>query len=186
VEKNPLYIIAGPTAVGKGTLISALSKKHNDIWVSISATTRKPRTNEVNKQHYYFITLKEFKNNIKQNKFLEYAIVHNNYYGTLKKPITEHQKKAQKVILEIDVSGALQVKEKLANNAVMIFVKPPSLDEMIKRLKNRNTENLEQIKIRLKTAKREMKQINKFEYIVINDDFEKALTDIEKIMYNSH
>ena len=150
-KKGELIIISGPSGAGKGTVIKELLKKHDDIWLSISCTSREKRSGDVPNETYYFLTKKEFEVGIEENKFLEYATYNNNYYGTPKKQIKEKLDAGINVLLEIEVQGALKVKE-LIPEAICIFIMPPSMQELKKRLVKRGTESKEKILSRFKSA----------------------------------
>ncbi|MBR0316547.1 MAG: guanylate kinase [Synergistaceae bacterium] len=176
-----LYVLSGPSGVGKGTLReNALSSKKNLVY-SISCTTRKPRNGETDGIEYRFITHEKFEEGIKQNLFLEYAHVHSDYYGTLKQDVINELNSGHNVLLEIDVQGALQVREKIPE-AVLIFVAPPSIEVLEKRLRNRNTENEENLKLRLNNAVKELELKDKYDYIIINDDLETASKELNKLI----
>jgi guanylate kinase len=180
---NELFVITGPTAVGKGTLISMLKDRHRDIWVSISITTRKPRKFERDGFHYHFVSKKEFAKEIKNNNLLEYAFVHGEFYGTYKSKVFEQIDKNKKVILELDVQGALNVKKILKNKVKTIFVKAPSHARMVEQIKKRATESDSEIEIRLDTAKKELKYIDKFDFVITNDVLDTAYLKLESIIF---
>ena len=176
-----IFIISGPSGVGKGTLVKALLAKHPEIPLSISATTRMPRPGEINGKSYFFITKDEFKEKIKNDEFLEWADVFGNYYGTMNKSVKDILTQGKDLILEIDVKGAMQIKNKI-KEAVLIFISPPSFEELKHRLVNRHTEPLDVIEKRLSTAKSEMDQAFIFDYNVVNDDINEALKKLEEII----
>lgn len=185
MKKNnaKLIIFTGPSGVGKGTILCDFFKKaDNNIVYSISNTTRKPRDGEINGMHYYFISKDEFENLIKQDAFLEYATYSGNYYGTNKKFVDEKIKEGKSVLLEIELQGALNVMKKRPD-AVTIFIKPPTFEELEKRLRGRHSESEESIKKRLETAKEELKHTDKFHYVIENDKVEKAVDELIEI-YN--
>lgn len=176
-----LLVLSGPSGVGKGTVCEALMKNRNDIKYSISATTRKKRPLEINGENYYFMSQEEFKENINKNQFLEYAEVHGNYYGTPRTFVEENVEKGDIVILEIDVQGALQVKDNY-EDAIYIFLLPPDLDELRSRIVGRSTEDESTINLRMDNAKTEISFIDKYDYAVINDSVENAVRKIESII----
>lgn len=180
-EKGNLIVVSGPSGAGKGTVISKLKEKNNNIWLSISMTSREPRANDVPDQTYYFVTKEEFQDRIKNNSFLEYAIYNGNYYGTPKEKISEHLDKGIDVILEIEIQGALKVKE-LVPDAIFIFILPPSMKELKKRLVERGTDSPEKILSRFKTAYQEINELTKYNYVVINDDIDVAVEKINSIL----
>lgn len=177
-----LVVISGPSGAGKGTVCKELVNRNQNIKLSISMTTRNPRIGEVDGINYYFVTKEEFEKRIKENKFLEYAIVHNgNYYGTPKDKVDELLKQGQDVILEIDIQGALAINN-LIPEAVFIFIMPPSMKILKERLIKRNTETKEQIVERFTKAYLEINEISKYNYVVINDEVENAVKKIEAIL----
>ncbi len=178
--RGNLFVISGPSGSGKSTICSLLEKE-DKIKISISATTRNKRTGEVDGVNYFFLTKEEFEKKIKENAFYEYANVFNNYYGTLKAKVDEMLDEGYHVILEIDVQGAMQIKEQ-NSEAKLIFIMPPSEEELIKRLTGRNTESEEQLKLRIGTAKKEISYKDKYDYVVINDNLEKAVEEIKEII----
>ncbi len=176
-----LLVLSGPSGVGKGTVCEALLNERDDIKYSVSATTRKKRPMEQNGENYYFLSLEEFQDKIKNNEFIEYAKVHGNYYGTPKSYVQERIKEGDIVILEIDVQGALQVKENYPG-AVYIFLLPPDLKELRNRIEKRATEDEETINLRMTNAKKELSFIDKYDYAVINDEIDKTVSKIESII----
>lgn len=167
---NRLTVIAGPTAVGKGTIVRWLLAHDPNIQVSISATTRSPRPDEVHGQSYYFVTDEEFDQMVEHEELLEYALVHGqNRYGTPRKPVEEALRSGREVILEIDLQGARQIRKSMPS-ANLIFIAPPNWEELERRLAQRGTETPEQIAIRLKTAEQEMAAMAEFDHVVINHE----------------
>ncbi len=180
-KQGLLIVISAPSGAGKGTIINELLGKDNNLWLSISATSRPKRTNDIEGVTYYFYDKEEFENKIKENYFLEYASYAGNYYGTPKKYIQEHLDNGQDVILEIEIQGAMQVK-KLIPEALFIFIMPPSLKELKKRLIGRGTDTKETILERFKIAYQEMNEVTKYNYVVINDDILEATDKILAII----
>ena len=181
--KNPkkLIIITGPSGVGKGTVVKAILKKDINIWLSISATTRKPRNGEEDGKDYYFLTTKKFKEMINNEMFLEWAEFAGNYYGTPINKINEKIKHGSKVILEIEVEGACQVREKFPET-IAIFLLPPNKQELEKRIRNRGTDNEESILQRLERADFEMSSSKDFDYVLKNYEIDKTVDEILKII----
>ena len=181
--KNPkkLIIITGPSGVGKGTVVKAILKKDINIWLSISATTRKPRNGEEDGKDYYFLTTKKFKEMINNEMFLEWAKFAGNYYGTPIESIKEKIKDGYKVILEIEVEGACQVRERFPN-IISIFLLPPDKNELEKRIRNRGTDNEESILKRLERADFEMISSKDFDYVLKNYEIDKTADEILKII----
>lgn len=180
-NKGILYVISGPSGVGKGTICKVLLKKDKNLKLSVSATTRTPRAEDREGVTYFFKTHDEFKKMIEEDKFLEWAIYNGNYYGTPSEAVEEGLKKGKDIILEIDVQGALNVMEK-AKEAVSIFIAPPDKNTLYARLKNRGSESEEEIEKRIFAAERELDHKERYDYIVINDDLDEAVREIEKIM----
>ena len=181
---SKLVVISGPSGVGKGTVVKLLQQKYEEenkkLYLSISCTTRSPREGERNGVHYYFISEEEFKKRIDEDDFLEYNIYGTGkYYGTPKSTITEYLNKGYDVILEIEVNGYKQIKEK-APDCIGIFIAPPSIDDLYKRLIGRGTEEMDVIEKRIETAKIEMEEKDKYDYVIINEDG-KSLDTMEKI-----
>lgn len=185
-QKGLLIVLSGPSGVGKGTVRRALFdiKGHNLVY-SISMTTRKPRIGEIDGEDYYFVSEKEFKQRIKENRFLEYAEFVGNYYGTPADKIEDHLNKGLEVVLEIDVQGALQVKAKMPD-AVFVFIAPPSFHSLKNRLFSRGTESTNLILERLDKARRELDFAPAYDYIVINDEVHNAADRIMAIIRAEH
>lgn len=176
-----LFVISGPSGAGKGTLLSKVLERIPDAWVSVSATTRNPRPGEVEGKHYYFLDPERFKSLVDQEGFLEWAQVHDNYYGTLKQSVLDHMRSGDQVILEIDVQGAFQVRKALPE-AHLVFIEPPSLEELERRLRQRGTETNEVISSRMKTAEVELAQKMEYDIQVVNDDLERAVNELVDII----
>ncbi len=153
----------------------------DDAWLSISATTRSPRKGEIDGVHYYFLPEDKFKNLINDNGFLEWALVHNNYYGTLRSAVEEHIQAGKQVILEIDVQGAFQVKDKMPQ-AHLIFIEPPSFEELERRLRGRGTEPEDVIVKRMKTAHLELSHKMEYDIQLVNDKLDKAVQELVSIV----
>lgn len=179
-EKGLLVVISGPSGAGKGTICKALLEK-NDFWLSVSATTRNPRVGEVDGANYYFLSKEEFQNRIKSEGFLEYAEVYGNYYGTPKDSVLSAIDSGKDVVLEIDIQGALKVKETYPEG-VFIFILPPSMKELRQRIINRGSETEESLMTRFKAAYKEINYVSKYNYAVVNDTVEEAVKKIEGIV----
>ncbi|RHR36654.1 guanylate kinase [Eubacterium sp. AF19-12LB] len=182
-KQGKLLIISGFSGVGKGTVVNKLIDKYDDYTISISATTRKPRVGEVDKVNYFFVSKEEFEDMIANNKLLEYAQYVDNYYGTPLEFVNEKLNEGINVILEIETQGALKVKE-IMPEAMMIFILPPSAEELKKRLVGRNTESMEVINKRLMKAAEETIFMDNYEYFVINDEIEGCVEKINLVVNN--
>ena len=180
-KQGLLIVISGPSGCGKNSIINELLKIRKNTWVSISCTSREPRGEEKDGVNYYFLSKEEFEEEISNDDFLEYAEYSGNYYGTPKKYIKGHLDKGEDVILEIEIQGALKIKEKL-DETIFIFIMPPSMKELKKRLINRNTDSLEKIEKRFKRAYEEINEISKYNYVVVNDDLSLAVKKVDSIL----
>lgn len=181
MPKGNLFVISGPSGAGKGTLISLLLQRHPNVRLSVSATTRAPRPGEENGIDYHFLTEDAFSQILSEGGFLEHALVHGKHYGTLKSYVEEHIDLGEQVVLEVDVQGARQVKEKMPD-AHYVFIEPPSLDELEKRLRGRNTETEEQIKKRLDAAVVELSAKKEYDIQLVNEDIETTYTALESYL----
>ena len=180
-NKGSLVVISGPSGAGKDTIVDALKKINKNIWVSISCTSRNPRNGEIDGKDYYFITKEQFEEKINNNHFLEYAKYNDNYYGTPLDKINEYRNKGIDVILIIEVQGALYVKKHI-EDALFIFIMPPSMEELKNRLIARKTETKEKVLERFKTAYNEINEISKYNYVVVNDNIETAAIKVNSIL----
>ncbi len=181
IKKGKLFVISGSSGVGKGTLLKQLVQKNPELEVSISATTRNPRPGEVDGVNYFFTSKEDFLKEVENGDFLEWAEFNGNYYGTKQAWVERNLNKGRNLILEIETKGALQIKEKMPD-AVLIFILPPSLEELEHRLRGRNTEDEATIQGRLHEVKREIECSKNYDYRIINDDLEKALAELEKLV----
>jgi len=176
-----LFIISAPSGCGKTSLVEALIKKTKNLCVSVSHTTRPPRPDEANGINYYFVSIDEFEEMIKQNAFVEHAMVFDNYYGSSSQLIKEKLDEGVDVILEIDWQGARQVKNNMPNST-SIFILPPSKEALLERLQQRAQDNDATINKRMSDAQNQMQHFNEFDYLIINDDFDSALNDLNLII----
>ncbi|MBR3623494.1 MAG: guanylate kinase [Selenomonadaceae bacterium] len=181
MKEGLLVVISGASGTGKGTVCASLFKEEAKLAFSVSATTRSPREGEVDGVNYYFLSKEKFEEMIEAGEFLEWAKVYDNYYGTPLKKVKERLKNGEDVLLEIDVQGALNVM-KLMPDGVFIFLLPPSMEELERRIKGRGTETEESLKKRLGAAKAEIALGEKYTYIVVNDTVDKAVSDIRAIL----
>jgi len=180
--RSRLVVLAGPTAVGKGTVAAYISEHHPEIHLSVSATTRPPRPSEVDGEHYFFVTDEEFDRLIAAHELLEHATVHNSHrYGTPRRPIEEALAAGRTVLLEIDLQGARQVRA-AEPSATLVFLLPPSWDELVLRLVGRGTEGDEERARRLRTAKGELAAQNEFDYRVVNDEVASAAREVVELV----
>jgi guanylate kinase len=180
MKRGRLFILSGPSGVGKGTVRARLFERVPGLVYSISCTTRKPREGEIDGVQYRFLDEETFENYVKENLFLEWASVHDHFYGTLLADVERELYRGHHVVLEIDVQGALQVKEKMPDS-VMIFLMPPSLEELEKRLASRGTEEKETMKIRLQNASAEVALSARYDYAVVNDKLDRAADELAGI-----
>lgn len=180
MNKGTLFIISGPSGCGKGTVLAEILKDEG-IFYSVSATTRSPRPGEVNGVNYHFFSKEEFEKLIENDGVLEYASYCENYYGTPRKPVEDALAQGKHVILEIEVQGALKVMEKCPD-AVSVFILPPSIKELRRRLNKRGTESEEVIEKRLSQAEREIKCADKYDYIMVNGELDIAVADLKAII----
>ena len=180
-KKGAILIISGPSGCGKSTLLKEVYKDIDDYYFSISTTTRAPRTGEINGIDYFFVTKEEFEKDIKNDDFLEYAKVHDNYYGTSLKPINKALKENKLVIFDIDVQGHEIVRNKLDSIVTSVFITTPSLRVLEERLNSRNTDTSDIIEKRIKNAKGEVEFFQDYDYLIINDDLQTAAKQLVSI-----
>ena len=180
-EKGNLIVISGPSGSGKGTIIKELLSINKNLWLSISMTTRNIRPGDIPNESYYFLTREEFESRIKEDKFLEYAEYNGNYYGTPKDKIEDYLNKGIDVILEIEIQGALKIKKKV-KDAIFIFIMPPSLKELKRRLIGRNTETIDKVISRFTTAYKEINEVTKYNYVVVNDEIHNSVEKVNSII----
>lgn len=181
MREGNLFVLSGPSGVGKGTVLDKLLKEFTGVNYSVSATTRKPRPGEEEGKDYFFLSEEEFFKLRDDDQFIEWAKVHNNYYGTPKKYVDKSLKSGNDVILEIDIQGAKQVRKKYPD-AIFIFLVPPSFEELKKRLNLRDSEDCKTKRLRLKNARSEMEEIRNYDYRVLNDKIEEAVKKIKAII----
>ena len=184
-KKGSLVIISGFSGAGKGTVVKELMNRYDCYALSVSATTRAPREGEVNGREYFFKTREEFEELIRQDALYEYACYVSNYYGTPKAYVQEQLAAGKDVILEIEVQGALKVKEKNPE-ALLLFVTPPSADELRKRLIHRGTESEEVIQERMNRAAEESLLMDRYEYLIINDQLDDCVTKVHQLIQREH
>lgn len=180
-KKGAILIISGPSGCGKSTLLKEVYKNISDYYFSISTTTREPRVGEVNGVDYFFVSKEEFEEDIKNGNFLEYAKVHDNYYGTSLKPIINALNEGKLVIFDIDVQGHHLVRKKMNDSVTSVFITTPSLKVLEERLNNRNSDSLEVIEKRVKNAKKEIEFFDEYDYFIVNDNLESASNELVSI-----
>lgn len=180
-KKGVLIVLSGPSGCGKGTVLKELISKNSNVFLSISATTRNPRDGEIDGKNYYFISKDEFEKQIQNDGMLEYAKYCENFYGTPKAPVLKRLENGQNVILEIEVQGAMKIKEK-QKDAILVFLMPPSMEELERRLVDRKTDDIKTITKRLNIAKEEISNKDKYDYIIINNTVLEAVDDLQSII----
>ncbi|QOR72484.1 guanylate kinase [Ruania alkalisoli] len=181
-DRARLTVLAGPTAVGKGTVSADVRSRYPDVWLSVSATTRPPRPGEVDGVHYHFLPPEEFARMVSDGEFLEWAVVHGrNSYGTPRGPVEERLAAGRPALLEIDLQGARQVRQTMPE-AHFVFLAPPSWEELVRRLEGRGTEDAEERQRRLATAEVEMAAAAEFDHTIINDDVTRATDELVALM----
>ena len=181
-----LYVISAPSGTGKTSLVKALIEKDPSIRLSVSTTTREPRAGEVNGKDYFFVKKEDFDKQINNNEFLEWAYVYGNFYGTSATLVKDSINRGEKVLLEIDWQGAFQIKQRYNNDSLtLIFVAPPSLEILKERLQKRGQDKVSVIAERLAAAKEEMAKSDNFDYVIINDKFDTAVSELYRIINSS-
>ena len=180
-KNGVVLVLSGPSGAGKISLINKIKDDIGDYYFSISTTTRALRGTEVDGVDYHFVSKEEFQKDIEENHFLEYALVHGNYYGTSIKPVREALNEGKLVIFDIDVQGNTAIKNRLGDITTSVFITPPTLSELKKRLQNRLTDSQEVIDTRIKMAKREIQRISEYEFIIVNDDLNLAADVLKQI-----
>lgn len=173
-NNGAILVLSGPSGAGKSTIINKASNEIGDYHFSISTTTRKPREGETHGVEYYFVSKEEFENDIKAGNFLEYALVHDNYYGTSIKQVIDALKNGKLVIFDIDVQGHKLIRDKMGDITTSAFITPPSIKELEDRLRSRSSDTLETINRRLVNATKEIAAIDEYDFIIINDDIDLA------------
>ena len=181
-KEGVLLVISSPSGTGKTTICKKLLEYDKNIHLSVSVTTRKKRKNEVEGIDYYFKTKKDFLNLKSENSFIENAFVFENYYGTLKSEVLENMKNGVDVLIDIDWQGTRQITQAMKVNLIKIFLLPPSIDELKKRLSNRNSDSVEEINFRMSRALKEIKHYDEYDYVLVNNNLDKTFQQIVKIL----
>jgi guanylate kinase len=176
----PVFVITGPSGVGKGTVIRALRERHPELGLSVSVTTREPREGEVDGEHYHFLTPEEFAARVENGEFVEHAAYSGNHYGTLREELEQRSRQGG-VVLEIELQGARQIRAAMPE-AVQIFIAPPSPEDLRERLIGRGTDSPEAIERRLQVAEEELAAQGEFEHVVVNDEIERAVDELDRIV----
>jgi guanylate kinase len=187
VDRRPsrLTVLAGPTAVGKGTLAAEIRANHPEVWISVSVTTRHPRPGEIHGRHYYFVSDEEFDTLVADDELLEWAVVHERArYGTPRRPVEEALAAGRAALLEIDLQGARQVRKTMPD-ALFVFLKPPSWEELVRRLVGRGTETEEERERRLTTAREELAAESEFDVTIVNTEIHAAADELVTLMLDS-
>ena len=181
-KEGVLLVISSPSGTGKTTICKKLLEYDKNIHLSVSVTTRKKRKNEVEGIDYYFRSKKDFLNLKSQNSFIENALVFENYYGTLKSEVLEHLENGIDVLIDIDWQGTRQITQAMKGNLIKIFLLPPSIDELKKRLSKRNSDSIKEINFRMSKALKEIKHFDEYDYVLVNDNLENTFQKIVKII----
>lgn len=176
-----LTVITGPSGVGKGTLVAALRRRHPQIWLSVSATTRAPRSGEQDGEHYFFMSREQFEQQVAAEGLLEWAEFAGNLYGTPRAPVSEHLAQGQPVLLEIELEGARQVRRSFPQG-FQVFIEPPSLEELERRIRGRGTDDDSAIERRLRRAREELAAAAEFDAVVMNGDLDTAIGELEALL----
>ncbi|NPA66746.1 MAG: guanylate kinase [Epsilonproteobacteria bacterium] len=180
-KRSAVLVLSGPSGAGKSSLINKIIDDIGDCYFSISTTTRPKREGEEDGVHYHFVSKEEFQKGIEADEFLEYALVHGNYYGTSLKPVKKALSEGKLVIFDIDVQGNVSVNNRLGDITTSVFITPPSLSELERRLRSRGTDSEEVIKNRIENAKREIQRVSEYDYLLINDDLDEAAQQLKLI-----
>jgi len=176
-----LFVITGPSGVGKGTLVGRLLRRHRDLWLSVSATSRAPRPGEVEGEHYFFLERRQFQQRVERGGFLEWAEFAGNLYGTPRQPVESRLASGRPVLLEIELEGARQVRRSFPA-AFLVLIKPPGFAELERRIRSRGTDSEADIQQRLERARLELQAEGEFDAVVVNDDLDQALSELECLM----
>lgn len=182
MRTGQLIVLTGPSGVGKGTLVQSLLQRHPQLHLSISVTTRSPRPGEIDGKHYYFVDGDRFEQMVENQQLLEWAEFAGNYYGTPLQPVLQRIQAGESVLLEIELNGARQVRQTFPQ-AMQIFILPPSLVELERRIRDRGKDSEAAMICRLQRAEEEIKAANEFDFVVVNDDFDQTVKQLEEVMF---
>jgi guanylate kinase len=182
MAKGKLVVLSAPSGCGKTTIAKAVLNRHPRILFSVSATTRPIRTAETNGKDYFFMSRTDFEDRIRKGDLIEWEEIYGNYYGTLKSEVNKALQQGRAMLFDVDVKGGLSIRQAFRDDSVLIFIKPPSFEVLWKRLENRKTENFETFKIRMERVPMELEEGNKFDYQVVNDDLQKAIEEVDRIV----
>lgn len=181
-ERGKLIVISAPSGCGKTTIANALLRRHPHFTFSVSATTRKKRPREEHGRHYFFLSQEEFQRAIDNDELVEWEEIYGDYYGTLKSVVDQALEKGNILLFDVDVNGGLSIKKRYPDDAVIIFIEPPDIESIAKRLMRRNTEDKAQLQRRLDRVPMELEKGKLFDYSVVNDDLERAIDEVDKIV----
>lgn len=180
--KGKLVVLSAPSGCGKTTIAKAVLNRHPRMMFSVSATTRPKRNAETNGKDYFFLSRTEFEDRIRKGDLIEWEEIYGNYYGTLKSEINKALQQGRAMLFDVDVKGGLSIRKVYHDDSVLIFIKPPSFEVLWKRLEDRKTENFETFKVRMERVPMELEEGNKFDYQVVNDDLQKAIDEVDRIV----
>ncbi len=180
-RKGILFVISGPSGVGKGTIIDSVISNFSDLNLSVSVTTREPRANEIDGREYFFVPVSKFQQMVADGELLEWAKVYDNFYGTPRQMVLDHLKSNQDILLELDIQGALKVKKTMPN-AVFIFIAPPSFEDLMQRIEKRGKDSQSSIETRMKSYESEMQYMEYYDYVVINENLNIAISVVSAII----
>jgi guanylate kinase len=184
MTKGKLVVLSAPSGCGKTTIAKAVLNRHPRMLFSVSATTRPRRNAETEGKDYFFLSRTEFENRIRKGDLVEWEEIYGNYYGTLKSEVNKALQQGRAMLFDVDVKGGLSIRQAFRDDSVLIFIKPPSFEVLWKRLENRKTENFETFKVRMERVPMELEEGNKFDYQVVNDDLQKAIEEVDRIVRN--
>jgi guanylate kinase len=183
-QQGKLIVISAPSGCGKTTIANALLRRHPEFRFSVSATTRPKRQHEKHGEHYYFLTREEFELAIERNELVEWEEIYGNLYGSLREVVERALAEGQILLFDVDVKGGLSIKKKFPSDSVLIFINPPSLEELKRRLRSRNTESEEQLRVRLERVPMELELGKDYDFAVVNDNLDRAIREVDDIMLN--